>query len=382
MLRPLLPVDFFAPSPSRLGWLALHLAIAGAGIAAIAFGVGGWLAAIPLSLLIGHSFGCLAFVAHEALHVAVVRRRSARWLVGFIGFLPFALSPRLWVVWHNRLHHGFTARHGVDPDSFPMLEEWRARRCVRVVERLSMGRRHWLGAFSLFFGFPVQSFQMLWRYCGDRRYFTPRTQALAIGETLFGVALWTALGLSVGPLRFLFAFVIPLLVGGAVVMSYVLTNHALSPLGEVNDPLRNSLSVTTLGLFNRLHLNFGLHVEHHLFPSMSPRRAPALRDLLKRLWPERYQAMPHSTAIARLFGTCRVYRDEATLIDPVSGRTWEALLPGASMSATAGKGQEAPSEGSLPEEGRFVSAGDSRLASSPADHRLTVPWLPLRQIAK
>ena len=36
-----------------------------------------------------------------------------------------------------------------------------------------------------------------------------------------------------------------------------------------NDPLENSMSVTTLPVIDRLHFNFSHHVEHHLFPNMS-----------------------------------------------------------------------------------------------------------------
>lgn len=61
---------------------------------------------VPLiSLAIGVSFSCLTFVAHEAVHGGIVRGRAARQLVGWIGFLPFTLSPRLWAAWHDRVHH-------------------------------------------------------------------------------------------------------------------------------------------------------------------------------------------------------------------------------------------------------------------------------------
>ena len=41
-----------------------------------------------------------------------------------------------------------------------------------------------------------------------------------------------------------FAFVLPLLFANGLVMAFILTNHGLSPLTDVNDPLVNSLSVT------------------------------------------------------------------------------------------------------------------------------------------
>ena len=130
-----------------------------------------------------------------------------------------------------------------------------------------------------------------------------------------------------GPLRFVFAFVIPLVIGNAIVMSYILTNHSLSPLTAINDPLVNSLSVTAPRLVETLHLNFGLHVEHHLFPSMSSRFAPLVRAELQRRWPERYQSLPLLTALGRLLATPRVYASETRLQDPRTGAEAPTLLP-------------------------------------------------------
>jgi len=63
-----------------------------------------------------------------------------------------------------------------------------------------------------------------------------------------------------------FAFVIPALLGTSILTGYILTNHTLSPLTDVNDPLLNSLSVTAPRAVEVLHLGFGFHVEHTSFP--------------------------------------------------------------------------------------------------------------------
>ena len=64
---------------------------------------------------------------------------------------------------------------------------------------------------------------------------------------------------------------------------------------------------------------FGFHVEHHLFPAMSTRHAPAVRAACAARWPERYQSMPLGEALRRLHRTARVYIDATTLIDPNTG---------------------------------------------------------------
>lgn len=326
-LLPELPREVFAPRPWRLAWLLLHGGLAAGAITVVALGWGGLAAAIPLALLIGHGFAGMAFVGHEALHGSIVRGRRARHVVGWLAFAPFMISPRLWVVWHNEVHHEHAGDPAIDPDAYPTLDRYRRSRAVRILDRLSLGVRRPFGVASLLFGLTVQSLHCLFSVGGQRRYMSRRAQALAIGETLAAAAGWAVLAAVIGFVPFVFAWVVPLLVANAVVMAYILTNHSLSPHSEVNDPLLNSLSVTTPRVFQALHLNFGYHVEHHLFPRMSPALAPRVRRLLLQRWPDRYQSLPLLTALRRLARTARIHLTDDTLIDPPSGRRWPTLRP-------------------------------------------------------
>ena len=127
-------------------------------------------------------------------------------------------------------------------------------------------------------------------------------------------------------------------------MSFILTNHSLSPLTDINDPLLNSLSVTCPRLVECLSLGFGYHVEHHLFPAMSARHAPEVRALLRAHYPERYQSMPLLQATLVLHSSARVYKDATTLVDPRSGREWPALKPPPSAAALSAAGITVPAE--------------------------------------
>jgi fatty acid desaturase len=285
-----------------------------------------WFVKPLLSLVMGCSFAGLTFLGHEALHGAVVRSKKLRRVVGWVGFLPFAVSPRLWEAWHNRVHHHHTNQPGEDPDAYPTLQEYRKSPVVRAVTEWAPGRKRLRGALSLLVGFSIQSVHMLFD-ARRRKWLTPSEQARAFGETLLGVAFWVTVAVLLGPLAFLFAYALPLLVANSIVMGFILTNHSLSPHTDVNDPLINSLSVTGPRWFEWLTLGFGYHVEHHLFPAMSARHAPALRAVLRTRWPHSYQSLPLLRALRALHRTGRVYDTQTTLLDPKTGRRWHTLAP-------------------------------------------------------
>ena len=74
--KPDLAPSSLAPARSRLLWLPVHVVNIAVCIVGLAQGwVPGWLAP-AVSLLIDGSFAGLTFLAHEALHGAVVRGRS------------------------------------------------------------------------------------------------------------------------------------------------------------------------------------------------------------------------------------------------------------------------------------------------------------------
>jgi fatty acid desaturase len=325
-LRPELPAEAFEPAHSRLVLVPVHVAVIAASIYAIASSWTPWPLVPVLSLVIGVSFACLAFVAHEAMHGGIVRGRLARQLVGWIGFAPFTLSPRLWAAWHDRVHHA-NANAPDDPDMYPTLAEYHASGKIRFfIDAFSPGGRRWRGALSLLFGFTGQSLNQLFA-ARPRGFLKPREFQLAILETLASVAVWATVAALVGFVPFLFAYVIPLLVGNTIVMAFILTNHSLSPRVEINDPLVSGLSVTAPRWIEWVTLKFGYHVEHHVFPAMSSRHARTVRELLRKHWSARYQSVSLRKALREVHRTARVYKDAVTLIDPRTGHEFATLMP-------------------------------------------------------
>ncbi|HEY3807595.1 MAG TPA: fatty acid desaturase [Kofleriaceae bacterium] len=322
-LRPVLPAAVFAPARWRLLRAPLHVAVAIITIVAIAHAWLPWPLVPIASLVIGVNFACLTFLAHETLHGGVTRMRWLQVVVGCLGFMPFAVSPRLWTAWHNRDHHAH-AQMPEDPDGYPTLDRYLARATTRFsVDQFSIAGRRWRGILCLVLGFTVQSAGQLF----TSPALSARERRRAMAESVAMLTMWAALALAIGLVPFVFAYVVPLLVANACVMAFIVTNHSLSPRVELDDPLISSLTVTTPRALDWLTLGFGFHVEHHLFPAMSTRHARTVRAELLARWPDRYQSMPLSEALLRLHRTARVYKHETTLFDPRTAREYPTLLP-------------------------------------------------------
>ncbi len=195
------------------------------------------------------------------------------------------------------------------------------------IDNFAIGGRRWRGAFSLLVGFVVQSKALL--FIGREHIkMSRRSHRAAWLETILALALWVALAIAIGGVAFIFAFGVPLVIADVIVMAYILTNHGLNAGTDVNDPLANSMSISGSRFLEWLTLGFGYHVEHHVFPGISTRHAGEVRTLLREQWPERYQAMGLMPALRELHRTGRVYKDGATLVDPLTGGEWRALGAG------------------------------------------------------
>jgi fatty acid desaturase len=326
-LKPRLPASVWRPASSRLLWLPVHASVIVVATLASAQRWLPWPGLLLLSLMIGLSFAGLMFVGHEVMHGAVLRGRWARMLVGGVCFAPLCVSPHLWAAWHNRVHHANANRLDVDPDMYGSLDTYRDNRAARfAIDNFALGGRRWRGVLSLVLGFSVQSAKILVAARSQLRI-SRRAHWCAIVETLAVSALWIAVAIAIGASAFVFAFVLPLLVANAVVMLFIVTNHSLCSATDVADPMIGALSVTSARWVEWFTLDFGYHVEHHLFPAVSARHGRAIRTAILALWPERYQSMPLLAALSRVFETGRVYRDSTTLVDPRTGGVWSTFSP-------------------------------------------------------
>lgn len=345
-VAPHLPKEAFRPAPERLWGGLAYLAMAAAGIAAIGLYTLPLAATLAISLVIAVGFAGMGFLAHEILHGTVVKSAWLRDLLGGIAFLQFGVGAKLWRKWHNMEHHAHTQDAHVDPDAWATMEELYRRPALRWVYRLPNWFRATANFISFTLFFTIHGLLMFKRYIGE---FKPRERAVVIAQMLIPWALWISLLAWMGPEKWLFAYVLPLMAANFVVISYISTNHQLNPLTSVNDPLANSLTVTVPRWVNVLHMNFSYHTEHHLFPGMNPKWMPLVQAEILRQWPQQYNAMPWLQALATLARTPRIYGNQTELVDP--HRLWGYGTLGHGLDPAAVKAH--PVEGAAPVSGQI-----------------------------
>lgn len=309
-LRPLLPAEAFAPAPRKLWLVAIHLVIIGGGYAAIRFSPSPLLYPV-FTLIIGHSLGCLAFLAHELSHNAIVRHRALKRTLELLLWGLNLLPPTLWHRIHNQTHHlhpnalGDTDRSFVEAES----SQW-----ARWYTRLFVPNKktfRWLP--TVFFNFVTY----IVRYTATAFYpadskpvittakpaFIRGDRLRIVFELLFILALQAGVLFAVGWswAAYLWAGPFAFLTASTVVMAYIFTNHFLNPLCEVNDPLMATTSVSVPRLMNQIHSNFSYHTEHHVFPCMNSNYYPLVSELLKDRYVGRYHQLPFAEAWRRLW---------------------------------------------------------------------------------
>lgn len=318
-IRRALPASVFQPDLTNLLWYPVHFAIIGASWYLLMNHFAWWVAPI-LAVVIGHSLGCMGFLAHDIAHGGAIKNLILRDVLSGIGFSPYWISPRLWRRWHNADHHGHTQIEGVDPDHLFTIEDYKSNPILRMLYRMSPVLRNIVIAASFTFRMTQQQLRMVFVYVKSSKT-GPWEKAVIISQTAFALALWIGVPLAIGGSHLLiWGYLVPLLVANAMVISYIATNHFLNPLADENDILGTSLTVTLpkgLRWLDPWHQYFGAHVAHHLFPQAPARSTRLIEEKTRELFPDRYHSMSIFRALKLLLSTPWVYEDHKTLVDPV-----------------------------------------------------------------
>jgi fatty acid desaturase len=321
-VSPSLPKEAFQPVPTRLlGGLA-YLSIVVASLLLIAMYDLSPFLLVALAFILGCSYAAMGFLGHEILHGTVVRTPWLRNLLGAVFFWPLCTGPRLWRKWHNMEHHIHTQDETRDPDAWPSVDKATKNLIVRWVYKLPLQVRSFFGFLFLTIQFSLHSLNMFKLYLKE---FSGKNRSAVVFQLLLPWASWLGLLFLIGPVKWFFAFLIPLMIANAIVMGYISTNHRLNPLVDVNDPLANCLTVTVPKWVDVLHFNFSYHTEHHLFPAMNPKYYPLVKAEIVKQWPERYNQMSLVRALITLWKTPRVYHGKDDLLDPHGNKLFSTL---------------------------------------------------------
>lgn len=353
VLKPRLPSTVFEPVGRRLLWAPFYLLLFILSAWAVTL-FEPWPLKLLLSLVIAQSFVGLGFLAHEILHGQVTRIRWLRMVAGTVCFLPLGVGATLWRKWHNVEHHGHTQHPDDDPDAMISLEALQQRPGLKRFYSLVPWLRSLLTFTAFTFWFTLHAQVMLRRFLPS---FNDRTRRLVLAQAALPIAVWLGLALWIGPGDWLYAYLLPALMANFVVMCYIATNHMLNPLTETNDPLVNSLTVRGPRWLEWLHLNFGLHTEHHVFPAINPVHLRKVADELRERWPERYNELSLWRALYYLWKTPRLYRDGRYLVQLDPPKVFGTLGFGLRDQLGAGRAAAGAVVGSAGATGPLQSRG-------------------------
>jgi fatty acid desaturase len=316
-IRKALPDELFKPEYGSLLWLPFHLTVIGLclwGIVAYPT----WFALPVFSLLIGHSFACMGFLAHDVAHGGAVKTIWMRDVIAGIGFSPIGIGPYLWRRWHNAEHHNNTQIEGVDPDHLFTIEDYQQNPILKWLYRIPPLMRNLIVFGSFSFRMTQQTIRMMITYLRSPKS-TAMNKFTIIWQFTAQVGFWMLLTGFLGWKVLLFGYLIPVVIENAIIISYIATNHFLNPLADESDVLGTSLSVTLpkwLDWLDAMHMRFGAHVAHHLFPQASPMQSRKIEEKVAEMYPDRFHQMPIHLALKKLWDTPWVYEDHHTLIDP------------------------------------------------------------------
>lgn len=306
-VRATLPPEAFQPNPRRLLIALIHAVI----VVAAYGGIRLWPGIGPLAaLVIGHSLACMAFVAHELSHNAVVRHRGLKYVVSLVVFGINGLPPTMWNRLHNLTHHHHAGTE-MDPDRpflasedqplttwyarlfYPSRQSWRS--VLVVFHFVTYIARHLATVFypadakpAIVTSKPAYRAVERWVIAGE-------LGAIAALQWL----VWMGTGRSWA--NYAWASPVALGVASAVIMAYVFTNHFLNPITHDHDPIAGTTSVIVPKFIDRLHCNFSYHTEHHLFPSLNADYYPLVSAALKVEAADRYRQVPLREAWQQLW---------------------------------------------------------------------------------
>lgn len=273
--RPVLPAEFLEPEPA---WVVLYFVYSfvlyfGCGYLGYAAAVSDWplLLKIPavlvLTLLASNGLHVLGWLAHEGIHLSMVKSKSGNMVLGaFAGSVFFFSSVGLGI--SHWPHHRFT-NEADDPDT-EVLSRFRNFWSRVFLARIWANRKFTQNAVSVLLGKPLPK--------SYRLPFTQKQLAFYSGLGFGLMVLWLIAYVIVGfynPSYVLYAFVIPflLLIPTTGLRPYL--EHGGTEAGEFKDSRSYTSPFFTVLLFGNNY-----HLEHHLYPKVPGYKLPRVHKWL------------------------------------------------------------------------------------------------------
>lgn len=229
------------------------------------------------ALVSGHSYACLAFLAHDVAHGSVVRRRRLRFALEALLWAPLLVPPTLWRVLHNRTHHAhantprdcdraylphdgdlgakatymrwFSPLRGSLGIANPLVLLHFTTYVVRNLLALGPGLHT-----PVLAAMPSASRRERWAIMLE--FGTVLVVHVAVVATC-----WTGLE------TLLLLELAPITMASATLMLFIFTNHLSRPIMTSPETLSTTVSIELPSIAGKVYSHFNLHIEHHLFPS-------------------------------------------------------------------------------------------------------------------
>ena len=254
---------------------------------------------VLLSLLLAHSLASLGFFAHDLSHRAILRKHKYRYPLEVLLFGVNLIPATYWDHLHNRTHHvhNNAVHKPVEAPSYPEKSragKWYGRLLLLNKKSGKWNPLLWLQFLAYLLGNYNAAIEAEQASQKERKASYSRKQKRRISIEA-GVILLLQVGIFfgtgadwwvyfwAGPVAYLLTF--------CILMVYIFTNHTIHSVNtcqEVDDPLLTAISVEVHPVFNKLHLHFAYHTEHHLFPSLNSDYYPLVSRILKEKYPEKY----------------------------------------------------------------------------------------------
>ncbi|MGK7932942.1 MAG: fatty acid desaturase [Microcystaceae cyanobacterium] len=331
-LKPLLPPEAFYPNYQRFWTILLHLSIILLGIL-FAHSLQGsswllYLTFLPVAIIMGNSIIALLFSSHEILHNCSPKKDFRAYLLPLFALSFLWTPPTFWLEVHNKEHHNKTNAQD-DPDRcYLTTEDVTLSNYVHGLLTPSPSTYPPLFLVGMASGWGIHTLKNLCAALISTKDYKPtfatakfelsKAKKLKImGEVAFIIGIhglyMAAVGFTLPAL--LFCYFLPIWLGYAGCIFYIYTNHYLCPLTEVNDPLENTVSLEIPAIFDKLHLNFSYHVEHHIFPTLNTNYYPQVRELLLQRYPDKIKLLTVKEAWGYLLSTEKLYHDNEHFSD-------------------------------------------------------------------